>query len=282
MLKLQRAFLGASGLVALVAAGVLFHLGDIRGSIAAAAVAASCLMFLGRETLQSPLHRLVIGLLAGGFLMLGLPISVILGAVIALVSLQLVANVVVARHLGGVTLERLADPAVMAGAEELVRQFFTEGFRMIGSYRVHTHGRLVILTVMIGAERDRLAVVTDKVWQTVSLFGSRSLLTTNSALSPLPSNILRQQVVDGRPPAIIRAHDAALTLLGRHSHRPYVFASDHEALEALQEMEERALAFVRGASLTTGLPTPADRTTRAQLLRDDSHSLTRINAWLGA
>src|SRR5688500_13025026 len=103
---------------------------------------------------------------------------------------------------------------------------------------------------MIGPERDRLAVVTERVWQAVSRFGARSLLTANSALSPLPVNVLRQQVVDGGPSAIVRAHDAALTLLGRHSHRPDVFATDDEALDAVQQMEQRAIAFMRNSSIT--------------------------------
>lgn len=282
MSKARRAWLIACGLAAFVAAVVLLSLGDRRGAIAGAAVAASSLIFFGRATRSSPRHWLVIGLLAGAFLMLGLPLMVVVGAAIALFILQLVANVVVARTVGRITLAPLADPAVMTGAEELVRQLSSEGFRLIGGYRFHTGGKPVILSVMIGPERDRLAVVTHKVWQAVSRFGTRSLLTTNSALSPLPADVLRQHVVDGGPPEIVRAHDAALTLLGRHSHRPDVFADDTAALEAVQLMEERALAFIRGAPLKTALQMETAGASRAQLLRDDPHSLNRINAWRGA
>ena len=98
----------------------------------------------------------------------------------------------------------------------------------------------------------------------------------------MPPEVLRQQVVDGGPPEIARAHDAALTLLARHSHKPHVFATDAEALESVRQMEEHALAFIRRASLTTALQMETAGASRAQLLRDDSHSLTRINAWLGA
>jgi hypothetical protein len=280
--KLQQAYLLACGVAAFIAAVVLFSLSDLRGAIVGAIVAASSLILIGRATRSSSLHWLVIGLLAVAFLMLGLPLIVVLGTAIALFVLQLLANVIVARNVGRLTLERLADPAVMAGAEELVREFFAEGFRMIGSYRFHTGGKLVILTVMIGPERDRLAVVTDRVWQAVSRFGTRSLLTTNSALSPLPVNVLRQQVVDGGPPEIVRAHDAALMLLGRHSQRPDVFASDDDALEAVHQMEQRAIAFIRNSSVTNALRMETAVPSRVQVLRDDSHSLNRINAWLGA
>ena len=282
MSKLRQAFLIACGLTAFVAAVVLFSLGDRRGAVAGAAVAASSLIFFGRATRSSPLHWLVIGLLVGAFLMLGLPMMVIIGAAFALFILQLVANVVVARHVGRITLERLAAPAVMEGAEERVRQFSTAGFRVIGGYRFYTRGHLVILTAMIGPERDRLAMVTDRVWQAVSRFGTRSLLTTNSAMSPLPADILRQQVADGGPPEIVRAHNAALTLVERHAGRPEVFASDADALDAVQEVEERALAFIRGATLKTALRMETTGASRAQVLRDDSHSLYRITAWLGA
>jgi hypothetical protein len=282
MSKLQRAFLIASGIAAFVAAIVLLSVGDRRGAIAGAAVAAGSLVLFGRATRSSPWQWLVVGLIAGAFLILGLPLMVIVGAAVALFVLQLVANVLVARKVGRIELETLADPAVMAGAEELVRQFLADRFRLIGGYRFSTAGRLVILTVMIGPERDRLAVVTDRVWQTVSRFGTRSLLTTNSALAPVPPEVLRQQVVDGGPPEVARAHNAALALLARHSHEPHVFDTDAEALESVRQMEERALAFIRRASLTAALQMETAGASRAQLLRDDSHSLTRINAWLGA
>jgi hypothetical protein len=47
-------------------------------------------------------------------------------------------------------------------------------------------------------------------------------------------------------------------------------------------MEERALAFMRGATLKTALQMETAGASRAQVLGDDSQSLHRINAWLGA
>lgn len=282
MPQLRRAVLLVCMLAALAAAGVLFSLGDPRGAIAAAVVAASCVIFLACATHPSPWHWLVIGLLGGTFLLLGLPIIVVAGAAIALVILQLVVNVVSARKVGQITLERLAEPAVMPGADELVRQFSAEGFHVIGGFRFQIVARPVILTVMIGPDRTRLAVVTDKVWQVVSRFGTRSLLTANSALAPLPADVLRQHVADGSPTGIVRAHDAALTILDRRSLRPDVFASETEALDATQQLEERSIAFIRQASLTTAMRMETAGASGAKLLRDDPHSLRRINAWLGA
>jgi hypothetical protein len=57
-------------------------------------------------------------------------------------------------------------------------------------------------------------------WQVVSRFGARSLVTSNSSVVPLPAEVLRQQVAGGRPAEIIRAHDAALTLLSGRAVRP--------------------------------------------------------------
>ena len=126
-----------------------------------------------------------------------------------------------------------------------VQQFSAEGFRVCGSYRFHTGGRPVVMTVRAGPRSDRVAVVTDKVLYVASRFGRRSVVTTNSAAAPLPADVLRQHVAGG-PVELVRAHDAALTLLDRHSIHPDVFASDAEALQTVREMEERALAFIRG------------------------------------
>ena len=109
----------------------------------------------------------------------------------------------------------------------------------------------------------------------------RSIITTNSAVSPLPADVLRQHVADG-PAALVRAHDAALTLLARRSIRPDVFANDTEALEAVREMEERALAFIGHVSLRTVLRMETEGASHAGLLGDDARSLSRIDAWMEA
>ena len=137
------------------------------------------------------------------------------------------------------------------------------------------------MTVMAGPQSDRLAVVTDKVLQITSRFGSRSLVTTNSAVAPVPADILRQHV-DGGPGDLVRAHGAAVTLLDRHSIHPDVFASDTEALQAVRGMEERALALIKRVSLQTAWRMATEGAAPTRLLGDDPQSLNRINAWIGA
>lgn len=137
------------------------------------------------------------------------------------------------------------------------------------------------MTVMAGPQSDRLAVVTDKVLQITSRFGSRSLVTTNSAVAPVPADILRQPV-DGGPGDLVRAHGAAVTLLDRHSIHPDVFASDTEALQAVRGMEERALALIKRVSLQTAWRMATEGAAPTRLLGDDPQSLNRINAWIGA
>ncbi|MGH9242519.1 MAG: hypothetical protein ACRD3G_31095 [Vicinamibacterales bacterium] len=73
-----------------------------------------------------------------------------------------------------------------------------------------------------------------------------------------------------------------MTLLARHSIHADIIASDTEALQAVREMEERALAFIRKASLRTALRMTTAGGSPARLLGDDAHSLSRINTWIGA
>ena len=271
----------AGGLAALAAAGMLLYLGDTRGSIAAVIIAASALIFWRARSGDPRLRRrywLGIGLLGTAAAILGFSIGIVAGSLAGLFVLQFLLNVAVARKVGRITLEPLDQPLVMAGAEGFVQQFSAEGFRMCGSYRFHTAGKTVVMTVMAGPERDRLAVVTDKVLQITSRFGRRSVVTTNSAVAPIPAEILRQHV-DGGPIDLVRAHGAALTLLEHHSIRPDVFASDTEALHAVREMEERALAFIRNGPLRTALRMETEGASPARLLGDDPQTLSRINAW---
>jgi hypothetical protein len=270
--------------LALVASGTLLFLGDTRGSVAAVIVAVSALMFWRARDGDPDLRRrywLGLGLVGTAMVVLGIPIGVVAGSIAVLFVLQLLLNVAVARKVGRITLEPLDHPVVMAGAEDFVQQFSAEGFRPCGSYRFHTAGKTVVMTVMAGPQSDRLAVVTDRVLQITSRFGTRSMVTTNSAVAPVPGEILRQHVAGG-PIELVRAHAAALALLDRHSIRPDVFASDTEALDAVREMEERALAFVGKVSLRAALRMATEGASPARLLGDDPQSLSRINSWISA
>jgi hypothetical protein len=284
MLRVYSAYLVVCGLAALVAFAVLTYLGDTRGAIAAGMITASALMLLGGRTFASPpprRHWVALGLIALATMILGFPIGMVAGSLAVLMVLQLLVNAVSAHQLGGMTLETLDHPAVMPGAEGFVQEFAAQGFGVIGSYGFHLAGRPVVMTTMLGPTRDRLVVVTDKVLTVSSRFGRRSLLTTNSATAPLPSEVLRQHVAGANPGELVHAHDAALTLLDRHACRPDVFESDTEALHAVREMEERALAFVGRVSLRTALRIETTSPSQTSVLGSDADSLSRIASWLG-
>ena len=277
-------FLVACVVTALVASGTLVYLGDTRGALAAIVVAASALILLGARS-GDPRFRqrywLGLGLLGGGLAILGFPISIVAASLAGLFVLQLLVNTFVARKIGQITLEHLDDPDVMPGAAQFVQEFSAESFRVCGSYRFHIGGRRVVLTVMAGPHNDRLAVVTDKVLQVSSRFGRRTVITTNSAASPLPADVLRQHVAGG-PVELVRAHGAALTLLSRRSIRPDVFANDTEALQAVREMEERALAFIGNVSLRNAVRMETEGASHARPLGDDARSQSRITSWMEA
>lgn len=289
MFKVYAAYLLACGLAALGAFGVLMYIGDTRGAIAAAIVAASALMLLGVRRFAPPpprRHWVALALIGVATMILGFPVAMVAGSLVALVVLQLLVNAVAAHRIGAITLAPHDHPAVMPGAEGFLQQFAAEGFRVVGSYGFRIGGKLVVMTAMLGPRRDRVAVVTDKVLNVSSRFGRRVLLTTNSAIAPLPAEVLRQHIGGASPVQLTRAHDAALTLLdgqrlieGRPC-RPDVFESDTQALHAVREMEERALAVVGRGPLRTAVQIEMKRPSESRVLGSDADSLRRIDAWI--
>jgi hypothetical protein len=212
---------------------------------------------------------------------LGFPTVTVVSGFVALVILQLAGNAFLAHRIGRITFERLDTQAVMAGAEKLVQQFSGEGFTIIGGYRFSFGGKQVVLTMMLSPGRDRVAVVTDLVQYVVSRFGSRTLVTGTSGVAPLPPGVLRQVVAGGSPAELLRAHAAALTLLDRESLRPDAFATDDDALAAVRQHEEGAIAFIGQGSLKAALRMEVGHAATGVLI-DDPDRQSRIDGWLKA
>ena len=281
--NLVRMFFVGCAVAALVASGVLLALGDGRGAAAAAVVAASALTFRGtsRTAFRSPrLTWLGFALLGGGLVILGFPIGMVVSGVAGLFILQVLANAFAAHRIRGITFERLDHSSVMPGAERLAQEFSVAGFTVIGGYRFFIGGKQVVLTVMIGPGRDRLAVVTDLVQYVVSRFGTRTLVTASSGLAPVPPDVLRQQIAGGSPTELVRAHDGALTVVSGRSLSPDMFATDDDALEAVRQHEEHAIEFIGGASLTAAVRIEARPD--GAVLSDDPNHPNRLNRWLDA
>ena len=180
---------------------------------------------------------------------------------------------------------RGAEPAaageVMPGARGFLADFELAGFRPLGGFRWALRGRLVIESVLAPADRDRYAIVTDRVLELASRFGDRTLITTNSGRAPVPGDILRQVVQGGSPSELLRAHEEALDRLAEQRLRPDRFRDDAEILHAVRAIEERALRHTRVPSLMTLLLREASGEGRDRELGDDDESQRRIEDWLG-
>jgi hypothetical protein len=270
--------------VGVLAAAVFFALvDDTRGAFAAAMVGAGVLLLStwARSVAFPGRHWAALGLVLGGVAVLG-PVLVAVGVFLALVVLSLVLGMSLSRRVRGVQFEPVGPEVVMKGAEAALAAFETDGFRRLGGHRMQLGGPLVTSTVLVGSDRDRFANVTDRVSEVASRFGGRWLVTINSGLSPLPPDILRQEVSSGAPSDLIGAHASALELLAGRGLRPDRFETDAEVLAAAQENDLRAVASFAPAGLTSFLRIESRRRAREPVLGDDEQSRSRIEAWLAA
>jgi hypothetical protein len=276
-------FCAAGVVVCLAAAPVLMYMGDTRGAAGAVSIGlGAALVRVSVASYPSAFPAgswLSLALLGIGLALLGFPVLIVAAGWLALFVVQLMANVSLVRRIRKFTVE--PRPAgVMLGAEDLVRQFSAEGFRIIGAHCAT--GQAAIVTVMIGPGSDQLALVTDRVWEVISWFGGRPLVTINSGIAPMPPDVLRQQIAGGAPRQIVRAHGAALTLLERRALRPDVFTVEGDALEAVLALERRVLDVIATATLRTAVRIEMRIPYHTRPLADDPASQDRITAWLAA
>lgn len=80
--------------------------------------------------------------------------------------------------------------AVGAGAEEFILEFEKLGYEQVGTLTSRVGGHELVISILAGPDGDRYASVTDAAITVSSTFGSRSLVTRNSALSRLPPGML--------------------------------------------------------------------------------------------
>lgn len=147
------------------------------------------------------------------------------------------------------TVVETAADAVGEGAEDFVGQFVQLGYRQVGALTFRTQGHEIVESIMIGPEGDRYAMVTDAILAITSRFGSRSLVTRNSALSRMAPEMLDNPLQGGSPAELDTCHSEALALLAPHI-RPEVV--DAKAVTALAIIDEkRSIDWLR--SLRTHL-----------------------------
>lgn len=274
----------AFGLLAVAAAALLAWLGDARGAVAAAVVAAAAFVFRGpggRPSAASPRRGWVgfVALAGGMSLMIASLVPVLVLA--ALFVFKVVMNVRLMRALSRMTVDASASPETMPGADDaLLREFMSAGFTPVASHRCTPLGRPITVTVLLDRRQDRVALVTDRVWQVASQFGRRWLVTTNSGLSPLPADVLRQEIPDGRPQELIDAHHAVLEQLesrGVHADR---FENAAHAAHSAREMERHAISFLAHASLLTAVRLEVATRPADPRLDSGSAASHRVDAWL--
>ena len=141
------------------------------------------------------------------------------------------------------TVFETAADAVGEGAEGFVAGFVSLGYRQVGALTFRTQGHEIVESIMIGPGGDRYAGVTDAVIAITSRFGTRSLVTRNSALSRMPPDTLDNPLQGGSPEELDACHSAALALLAPHVQPETVDAGEVTTI-ALDD-EKRHIDWVR-------------------------------------
>lgn len=255
---------------------------------------AGALSLLHSRVWGSPFLSSVVlwALVVVGLLGLGRPAWWVVG-VLGLVALALIAvfevtfGLRVLRRWRTITVEP-ARLGTNAGAETAIEAFESEGFRRVGAYGLRMSEGVSAVAVLLGPDADRLVRVDDGTAQVVSRFGERVFVTVDYAHTPVPPDVLRQEVY-GWPDELAATHQTALALLAAGGLRPEPFRKDVDALEAARGLDERTFRF-NSAHLGRSLLRMYVRTWRVEItqrsaepvLGDDDRSLKRIDAWLGS
>jgi hypothetical protein len=221
--------------------------------------------------------------IAGGLAVIGAYIVAVLVLVVTLV-LQVGMGRIVAHGMGDVEFEPVGPDDVMPQALATVAEFEAAGFRRIGGYRMRLplRRKMTTATVLAWPGGDRWATVTDRVWEIVSRFGERWLVTTSSGVAPVPAAIVRQALPRARPAELLAAHDAALQLIAASGLEPDRFESDAAVLDAVRVHEEGGLRFASDTGMKTTLAIETRRGAEDPALGEDERSRRRIDAWLAA
>lgn len=128
--------------------------------------------------------------------------------------------------LGSQTITTGPPDAVGVGAEEFIVEFERLGYEQVGSLTSPVGGHDLVISLMAGPGEDRYASVTDAVVTITSTFGSRSLVTRNSARSRMPPGMLDNPLRGAGPEELDAIHTAALALIAPYA-RPARRREDH-------------------------------------------------------
>lgn len=281
-------FMFVLGLLGLLSAAAYALLGDYRTALWVGLGGAASLLHSrvwGSPALSAVLLWAIAVL---GLLALGSPAWWVIG-VLGLVAIALVVLLEASFGVGVLRRWRTIEhePARVDQAEPEAA-FEDKGFRVVGAYRVRLDQALLDVTAMLGPDRDRVVCVSyDTAWL-VSRFGDRLLVTHSYAESPVPPDVLRQEVY-GWADELEDAHRAALALLAARGLQPDPFRVEADAVKAAQELDAKFFRF-NSDHLLRSLLRMYVRTWRVEItqesaepvLADDERTRRRINAWLRA
>jgi hypothetical protein len=269
------------GVAAIAGAAILGVFGDWRGALAATLVGVGAFLSAPRRTAAQLYGWIGFAFICAG---IGALASAIAAAVlfVGAVAFQFLAARRVTRALTAVEFEPVAADVVMPDATNVVQAFSSAGFTGIGGHRFRLARREIVITVLMNAEADRMAFVTDRVWQVASRYGVRWLVTSNSGAAPVPENVLRQRLDGATPVELLRAHDIAIGTIEQDGARPDRFQDPDRALAAARALERSAIAFVSQVPLTRTVSTGILPGGERPLVGGDADSRARIERWLAA
>ena len=137
---------------------------------------------------------------------------------------------------------------VDAGAQQDVDAFVTMGYSLAGTISFEVaRTKTVRANLMIGPGGDRYAVVTDLVLVIISVFGSKTLVSRNSAMASLLPSALANDLQGASAGELARSHQAALDLLAEHGLTPDRIDTS-SLVETHMEREKQSIAAAAGTA----------------------------------
>ena len=170
------------------------------------------------------------------------------------------------------SVRALAAQDVMPGAERWVEEFRQLGWDQVGAVGFDILGHTVVESVLVPSGADRYALVTDVVLSITSEVDDiRSLVTRNSAVSMVTSNILSNDLEGATPTELAEGHQTALDIISHFGAEPVPLVVAQ--LVPMVVREERA-------DLQAG-PVRRPRDVPAGPIDGSSAAEGRIHEWLG-
>lgn len=118
-------------------------------------------------------------------------------------------------------VRRVADEAVMPHAVKFVEEFESQGWTRSGAVAADLGAMEITLAVILASDQKTYAEVTDVVIALTSVFTEgRTLVTRNSATSPMSEWVLANDLRGANPASLIKCHQEVLEILASMGRTP--------------------------------------------------------------